>query len=198
MKTAPPPLLPIFRSAGQARLLSVLFLSPERSFSLSDLARRADLDAGNVHREVSRLESAGIVTTARVGTARMVRADEDSPVHEELSRLVLKTLGPPVVLARELAVIKGIEAAFVFGSWAQRMRGEAGPSPGDIDLLVVGDPDRRAVSAACRRAEASLGREVQPTIVSSADWSSPRTGFLQGLKAGALIRIDLGDSDGHR
>jgi predicted nucleotidyltransferase len=39
-------------------------------------------------------------------------------------------------------VLAGIEAAAIFGSWAARAAGEAGPSPVDVDLLVIGRPDR--------------------------------------------------------
>ena len=44
-----------------------------------------------------------------------------------LRQLVTIALGPAAVLARGLADVPGIEAAFVFGSWARRALGEAGP-----------------------------------------------------------------------
>lgn len=191
MKTSPPNLLPIFRSDGQSRILARLFLHPDRRFSLSDLARETDLNPASVQREVTRLEAAGIVATTRVGTARIVHVDETSPIHDELSGLVVKTLGPPVVLAAALAELSGIERAFIFGSWASRMLGHVGAVPADIDLLVVGTPDRRALSAACARAGATLGREVQATVVAPGDWDPPRTGFLRSLHEGALVPVRL-------
>jgi predicted nucleotidyltransferase len=127
-----------------------------------------------------------------VGTARIVRVDETSPIHDELSGLVMKTLGPPVALAAALADLSGIEEAFIFGSWASRMLGQFGPVPADIDLLVVGVPDRRALNAACARAGATLGREVQATVVSPGDWDPPRTGFLKSLHDGSLVRLGWG------
>jgi len=96
-----------------------------------------------------------------------------------------------VVLSRALSHIRGIERAFIFGSWAQRIRGEPGAAPADVDLLVVGEPDRSRVSAACREATATRGREVQPVLVTSADWHSPRTGFLRSLQSQELVPISL-------
>lgn len=186
-------MLPIFRSEGQARILTEIFLHPDREASMSDLARRTGLHPASVQREVSRLEAAGIVRTGRLGTARVVQPDTASPIHGELSALVLKTLGPPVVLARALSQVGGIERAFIFGSWARRIRGEPGAAPADVDLLVVGDPDRSRISAACREAAAILGREVQPVVVTSADWDSPRTGFLRSLQSQELVPIPLED-----
>ena len=190
--TAPRDLLPIFRSDGQARILGEIYLHPERETSMSDLARRSGLHPASVQREVSRLEDAGILRTSRVGTARMVRADPDSPIHAELSLLVLKTLGPPVVISRALAGIAGIQEAVIFGSWAQRMLGQPGASPADIDLLVVGEPDRSELSAACREAAAALGREVQPIVVPPGDWDPPKTGFLRSVREQGVVPVPLG------
>jgi predicted nucleotidyltransferase len=189
MRTRPPSLLPIFRSDGQARLLARLFLRPDVPASLSELAREIGRDPASVQREVAQLELAGILKTERIGGARIVRPDKDSPIHDEMERLVLKTLGPAVVLARALAAVGGIEYAFVFGSWAQRMMGEEGPAPADIDLLVVGTPDRRALSRACRAAGDELGREVGAVVVVPVDWETRATGFIRSIREGALIPI---------
>jgi predicted nucleotidyltransferase len=54
--------------------------------------------------------------------------------------LVTVVLGPAEVLSQELYGLKEISGAAVFGSWAARLAGEPGPSPADIDLLVVGRP----------------------------------------------------------
>ncbi len=46
-----------------------------------------------------------------------------------------------------------IEQLMIYGSWAARCEGEAGPSPNDIDLLVIGRPDRDEVHEAALRAQ---------------------------------------------
>lgn len=196
MKTLPPSVVPIFRSDGQARVLAWLFLHPGRRVSVSELAREVGLDPATVQREVTRLERGGVVGSERVGTARVVTVREASPIYRELMGLVLKTLGPPTVLGRELAPVDGVEAAFVFGSWAARMAGTPGDDPADIDVLIVGTPNRGAVSAACARAAGVLGRDVQPTVVSPGDWEPPRTGFLRSIKRGPLIAVPMGDEGG--
>lgn len=48
----------------------------------------------------------------------------------------LVTLGPQTVIADEFAVV-GAAKVIVFGSWAARYHGEAGPIPADIDVLVL-------------------------------------------------------------
>ena len=54
MRTEAPLLAPIFRSDGQARLLSTVLLTGDE-LSLTDLAERAGLAYPTAHREVGRL-----------------------------------------------------------------------------------------------------------------------------------------------
>ncbi|HUP17937.1 MAG TPA: ArsR family transcriptional regulator [Acidimicrobiia bacterium] len=129
--------LPIFRSPEQERLLAELFVFADEPISLSELASRAGTSLGGTHKEVERLEVAGLVTSRAVGRNRMIAANQTSPVYPELRGLLLKTVGPEPLLRSALAQIDGIREAFIFGSWADR----AGRAPADVDVLVVGEPD---------------------------------------------------------
>src|SRR5712691_6124315 len=102
MRTEAPLLLPLFRSRGQARLLARIFLHPDERLSLNQLARELGLDPATVQREAERLEQAGILTSERIGQARIVRPNEESPFFPELSILIFKAFGPVPVLRENL------------------------------------------------------------------------------------------------
>jgi len=189
MRTEAPLLLPLFRSRGQARLLARVFLHPDERLSLNQLARELGIDAATVQREADRLEEAGILTSERVGRARLVRPNENSPFHAELAALVFKAFGPVPVLRDRLKGLAGVEEAFIYGSWASRYAGERGEPPGDIDLLILGKPDRRELARLCREASEELGFEVSPTVLSPEDWESDATGFIRSIKAQPLISL---------
>lgn len=189
MKTMLPPLLPIFRSDAQAKLLAVLFLAPEDGLSLGDVADRAGVAAATAHREIERLEEAGIVTSERRGRTRLVRPDPRSPYHPELRALIWKAFGPVRILSEALSVVEGVGEAYVFGSWARRYRGEAGPPPRDVDVLVVGDADPDDVYDACRRAEERVGLAVNATVLSPREWESGETGFLRRIRGEPMIPL---------
>src|SRR3954466_1627537 len=144
MRTEAPLLAPIFRSEGQARLLSTLLLTGDE-LSVTDLAKRAGLAYPTAHREVARLVEAGILGERQVGRTRLIRANGESPLVEPLREILTVATGPVVMLAKELARLDGIESAFLYGSFAARMLGDAGPAPHDIDVMVLGDPDVDAV-----------------------------------------------------
>lgn len=93
------------------------------------------------------------------------------------------------MLAERLAPVEGIVFADVFGSWAARYRGEEGPAPVDIDLLVVGSPDRDGLHDAVVDASRLLNREVNPVIVSQPRWEQSDDGFIVELRARPRVAV---------
>ena len=177
--------LPLFRSPEQERLLGELFVFTDRPISLSELARRAGTSMGGTHKEVERLESAGLVRSTTAGRSRLIEADPSSPVYMELRGLLLKTVGPEALLRSALTDVDGIERAFIYGSWAD----PAERSPADIDVLVIGEPDVGEVYDAASAVEADIGRPVNITVRSPAEWADADGAFERAVRSGP--RIDL-------
>jgi DNA-binding transcriptional ArsR family regulator len=191
MRTAPPLVAPLFRSDGQARLLAELFLSGADELNLNELAQRAGIAYGTVHREVRRLLDAGLLVERRIGQARFVRPNPASPLTQPVRDLLLVSAGPVPLLAAELRDVDGVQAAFLYGSFAARMRGEPGSAPNDIDVMVVGTPEPMAVYDACRRVGDQVGREVSPTIMTPDEIAQP-SGFLAQVRSSPTVAI-VGD-----
>jgi len=191
MRTEAPLLAPVFRSDGQARLLSALLLSGDE-LSITDLAERADLAYPTAHREVARLIDAGILVERQVGRTRLIRGNPDSPLAAPLREILTVVSGPVVLLAEEFGRIEGIESAFLYGSFAARLRGVDGPAPYDIDVMVVGAPDVDAVYEACTRVEAAVHRPVNPTILSAEELTA-QSGFLDTVRSNPIVPV-IGES----
>jgi hypothetical protein len=188
MQAAPPPLLPLLRSRLQADLLTLVLLNPDHEWTLTELARRTDASVSTVGREMTRAEQAGVATTRRLGHTRLVTAAA-SPLTEPLTEVLLRAFGPTQVLAEELAAIQGIDQAFVFGSWAARYLGVPGRPPADIDVLVIGSPDRDDLDDAAQRATQRLAREVNMTIRSPSWWASGTDGFRAEVGSRPLVPL---------
>lgn len=182
MRTKALPILPIFRSELQARLLARLFLQPEREWSGADLARDVDAPRQTVNDEMRRLEAAGLVEASATGTAKIYRAATESPLYEPLRELVQRTLGVEVALERVLADVPGVDVAAIYGSWAaERLRPAS-----DIDVLVVGRVAFDQVSDAVREVEELAGREIGLTVYTPAELEEQfraGSGFLHNLLA---------------
>jgi hypothetical protein len=192
MRTAAPTPLPLFRSEGQARLLSHVFLSYGRpNAPLAEIARDLGLDPSGIAREATRLEQAGLIRSSRVGRQRYLRANTESPYYQPLRDLLARAYGPPRLIGGALAQLEGIAKALIYGSWAARYHNQPGPPPNDIDVLVVGDPERRELARTARGLTEELGLEVDPRVVSPADYERGTSGFLRTIKQGPLIELDL-------
>ena len=191
-KSSAPSLLPIFRSQQQAELLALILGDPSVEHTLTDLAAQTGTPYASVHREIERAESAGLTTSRLVGRTRLVRANDVSPYFVGLADVLVKAFGAPWVLANALAGIAGIDHAFIYGSWAARASGEAGKRPvGDIDVLILGKPDRDTLYAAASNAEKRLGRSIQVTIRAT-DWLTTGSGpFYDTVVGRPMIALPL-------
>lgn len=189
MKVPAPTLAPILRSDAQGRILARVLVDPEASYSLTELVSWAKASMPTVQREIDRAEDAGIVTTEKIGPTRLVRANPVHPLYGAVRQLVLATYGPPAIIAEEFADIDGAETVLLFGSWAARYRGEPGRAPNDIDVLVIGNPDRDNVDEAAERAERRIGLPVQATVRTRKQWNAKSEGFIKELRSRPLVAV---------
>jgi len=189
-----PSLLPILRSQQQAEILALLLGDPKLELSLTDLATRLSTPYPSVHREIERGEAAGLVKSRKVGNTRLVRADTTSPYFDGLAQVLTRAFGVPTVIAEALRGLDGTSAAFIYGSWAARYAGQPGPRPVvDIDVLVLGEPDRDQLYEAVGAVEPRLGRPVQVTI-RDADWLEGGEGpFHDTVTSRPMVPIPLED-----
>jgi hypothetical protein len=198
MRTPSPPLLPLLRSQAQGDLLALLYLHPDREYSLTEAAALIGVSVKTVHAEASRLVAAGFIADSRRGNVRLLRAVTGTPVSRPLTDLLAVTYGPLPVLTDLLAAQRGVRAAFIYGSWAARYSGEPGPVPGDVDVLVVGTADRDYLDDAARAAQERLGRPVNIRRVAPAAWAEPEPGnaFLASVRQRPLIELPLASCQG--
>ncbi|WP_461034989.1 MarR family transcriptional regulator [Streptomyces mayteni] len=191
MKTSPP-LLPLLRSRLQGDLLALVLLHPETEFTLTDLARQLGASHTAVQREVGRLVEAGIVSDRHVGRARLVTARLDTPLARPLTDLIAVSFGPLQLVADALRDMAGVERAYLYGSWAARYRGDPGPPPADVDVLVIGSPDPDELFDAVENAGRRLRRDVNAHRISADAWESPGSDpFLASVRERPLVELDL-------
>lgn len=190
MRTAPPELLPIFRSALQARVLAALLLDAGGPLTAADLVSLTGGAPASVHRELTRLERAGLVQHDRVGRTKLYSAGSSASV-EPLRRLLEVTLGAKARIRSALQAMPGVEHAAIYGSWATAEAGAAS----DIDLLVIGPMSRAAVIDGLADVEHVLNREIDVTIFDRTQFERRLTegsGFLRTVLDGPLIPL-VGD-----
>jgi predicted nucleotidyltransferase len=179
----------------QQRVLGLLYGQPERRFQSAEIIRLAGSGTGAVHRQLSRLAAAGLVTTARVGSQKYYQANAGSPVFAELHGLIAKTVGLVEPIRQALAPYsEQIATAFIYGSIARGTEG----SGSDVDLMIVSDTlDHATVYDALAPAERLLARSVDPTLLTTEEWErrlATDDSFVARLSVGPRLAV-LGESE---
>ncbi len=184
----------LFPNQYRRKVLGLLLMRPEQQIHLRELARVIGAAPGTLKKELDALCEAGLLRAERVGNQVRFCANTAHPVFPELQALIRKTIGLADALRLSLAPLAGrIDAAFVFGSMASGTE-SAGS---DIDLMVVGDAGFAEIVDVTYAAQATLGREINPKVMSASEWQAKkaeRNAFLQDVLNKPRIML-IGDAD---
>jgi Winged helix-turn-helix DNA-binding len=175
----------LFRSDQQHTLLCFLFVLAQGPLTLTELAKATGISVSTVAREVARLEVSEIVVVETIGRAKRATPNWASPLARPLQMLLTQTCGPLCELA-SIYEEPNVREVVLFGSWAERYQGTAGPYPNDVDVAVIGDGvDLLAVHHVCAQVARTLQRlsrgptlEINPVIFSTSDWDHPEPDSL--------------------
>jgi predicted nucleotidyltransferase len=163
----------------QLRLLALLLLQPERSWTLQELATDLHAPQSSVHRELSRTEDAGLVVRDATARPHRFAAAPDDPMYEPLAELLNRSVGVEAEL-RSALDRPDVIAAVIYGSWPRGTR-----RPGsDIDVLVVGNASLRDLRRVVRPIGKAAGRTVDVTLLSPEEFSRMRdegAGYLRSV-----------------
>jgi len=176
------------------RVLALLFGAPERRVFLRQIARLAGTGLGSVQRELARMTDAGLLIREREGNQTYYRANPACPVINELRDLMRKTAGAADIIRVALTTLASpIRVAAIYGSFATGTE-RAGS---DVDVLVIGDATFGEVVDALAPAERTLDREINPTVLTAAEFARKRSEghhFLSSLGARTKLFV-IGDED---
>lgn len=145
----------------RSAVLGALFLHPESSLHVRELARLTGASPGSLHRDLRAMTDLGLLVRQEVGRQVHYRANADSPIFAELSGLLRKTAGVVDVVRDALApVADKIELAFIYGSMARGTE----HAHSDVDVMIVGNAGFGEVIVALAPTQERLRREINPTV----------------------------------
>jgi predicted nucleotidyltransferase len=168
---------------GKSKIRKKIILSfvynQGKEFYLSEIARRARTSAGTAQRELNRLLAQDFITFRKKGNLNIYSLNEDYGLLDEIRSIIRKTFGIEVMLGQELSKVKGVQFAFLFGSYAKGSL----KSDSDIDLFIIGTPEEDAVFQAIRKVEDSAGREINYHLADEAEFAekSQRNSFYREI-----------------
>lgn len=157
-------------SIPRQRLLAFYFTNPSARRHLRDLAAQLSIDPSNLSRELRRLELEGLFQSEISGRQKYFQLNRKYPLFNEVRGIVAKTIGAKFQIAGVLQKFKGIEEAFLYGSFARNQQ----DAVSDIDVLIIGNPGAESLAVAIRKLERQLGREINYTVLSRKEFTARR------------------------
>ena len=155
----------ILSSRVRAEIFRLLFGVKDRELHVREIERQTGLTIATVRQELQKLERTELVISRKDGNRLYYQANKAHPLYSDIHNLVLKTSGLVEVL-KEVLDRAEIKIAFVFGSIA----GDDVGAGSDVDLLVVSETGLRAVSEWLSGISETIGREVNPYILSETEF----------------------------
>ncbi|MEM5782646.1 MAG: nucleotidyltransferase domain-containing protein, partial [Candidatus Aenigmatarchaeota archaeon] len=178
------------------KLLKLFFLNREREFYLREIAKLTGDNLNSVRRELNNLVKIKIIEERKRGNQKLYKVNKNSPIHEELRKLILKTVGIGDTLRENLLKLNNVVYALIYGSFATGEEVEES----DIDLLIVGDLDEEKVIEVIRRLEYELTREINYILWSTKEFEKrvkERNHLLLDIVEKPIIMI-IGDENEFR
>lgn len=185
-RKADEPLASVLASKALAAVVIYFVLHPDKALHFRALQRVTRVSSRSLQHEIARLEALGMVQRERDGRLVRYRAVAGHPRWSVLRDMVRQFADPAELLRVALANVPGIDAAFIFGSFA---RGDM-HADSDIDVLALGDAlknldTRLALTQRAVEASVLLNREVNVTRYTRDKLEARRTGgFLTSVLAG--------------
>jgi predicted nucleotidyltransferase/predicted transcriptional regulator with HTH domain len=176
------------RSQPRRRLLAYYFTNPDANHYVRELARLLRVDVSNLARELAQWEKEGLFVSQTRGRQKYYRLNRDYPLYAEVRGIVMKTAGVEPQLKQAFQRLEGIEQAVLYGSFAKGRPDAAS----DIDLLVIGAPDPGEMESRVRRLERLLGREINYTVLTRAEFNRRRKQkdpFLEDVFGGKHVAL---------
>lgn len=181
-------------STLKKKLFGYYFTNPEACHYVRELATHLNVDPTNLSKELRRLEEEGVFISEKKGLQKYFSLNKKYALFQELKSIVFKTIGIQGALREIINQVSGIELAFIYGSYA---KGDE-KSTSDIDLMVVGSPDRKKFTSEIRKLEDKLEREINFNLYTSDEFSKKRKekgSFLAQVIRGRKIMLK-GSLDG--
>ena len=170
----------LFKSKTRKELLRLFFTNPDSEYYLRELEKMLNIPVSMIRKELIQLEKEGIFTTFERGNQSYYKLNKTYPLFNEFKSIVSKTIGVQGLLAETLKKIKGIDIAFIYGSFAKNEE----KAQSDIDLFVIGNVIEDKLIGEIRKLENTLLREINYCLYTKEDLKkkkSKKDSFIMDL-----------------
>lgn len=156
----------LISSKTRIKLLMKLFLNPGIKAHLRGLAEDFGESTNAVRVELNRFEEAGMLVSEAEGNKKLFKANEKHPLFGDINSLVRKYVGVDRIIETVIERMGDVEKVFLTGDYAD------GRDSGVVDLVFVGNIDRRYLVQLTEKAEHLVEKKIKYLIYTNEEWKA--------------------------
>ena len=136
---------------------------------MRSLADEFGESTNSVRYELNNLSDAGFLLSKENGRTIEYRANTTHPLFPELKSVVHKYLGLDKIVETVVEKLGKVQMAFITGDYAK------GQDTGIIDLVLVGEIDKKVLQVCIDKTETLIHRKLRPLVLSEAEYNKLET-----------------------
>ena len=156
----------LITSKTRIKLLLKFFLNPANSAYLRGLETEFGESSNAIRLELNRLQEANMLNTEQRGNRKLFMVNRDHPLYGEINSIVRKYFGLDVIVEKIAERMGNLNAVYLTGDIAR------GKDSGIIDMVLVGDIDRKYLLNLIGKAEIIIKRKIRYLLYSADEFQN--------------------------
>jgi len=176
------------KSKITVKILNYFLFNPKKRRYINELAILLSEDSKNVYRKLQDLEKEGILKSEFQGKQRYFYLNKVYPLLKEYKAIFFKKVGFEQKLRMVLQNVKGINEAYLYGSYAKNKM----DSNSDLDLLVIGNHSLLDVQKSIAKIQKEIGREINIVNLSDEEFKKKKKNnnpFIKNIFSDKIIKL---------
>jgi len=157
----------LFSSSARVKILHLFLMNQDAQYYQRQIKEMTRLPVMAVQRELKKLTAIGLLRKKTDGNRVYYSTNRKFSILPELKGIIMKTMGVGDALKTAIQHARGVELAFVYGSYAKNKEN----AESDIDVFVVGNIDGKTLSSTLAKTSSSLCREINYTLYSKKEFA---------------------------
>ena len=156
----------LITSKTRIKLLLKFFLNPSSRAYLRGLESEFKESTNGIRQELLRFEKSGMLTSVIEGNKKMFQANTKHPLFKDIQSLIHKYVGIDRIIETVVNRLGNLEAVYIVGDYAHGVDG------GIIDLVFVGEIDKKYLVQLVDKAEKLVQRKIRYLIYLPSDFKN--------------------------
>lgn len=154
----------LITSKTRIKILMRLFLNPNGSAYLRELADDFQASPSQVKEELDQLRNAKLLVSNKEGRQVLFSANQEHPLFSELHSMIRKALGMDEILESIIKRLGNLQKAILIDDYAE------GKDTGIIDLVLIGDIDTANLLDLTAKTERYIERKIRTLTMTTEEY----------------------------